>query len=94
MTGPGAGKTSGPLSDDRTGDARPAAASTVRETPDTSQPENPSGFTAELRALCLERCAAYGDPACWRLPSLVTPCEPITPCAECLAGKPVNYEDL
>lgn len=34
----GAGKIGGPLSDDRTGDARPAAASTVRENPDTSQP--------------------------------------------------------
>jgi len=45
---------------------------------------NPEGFTPELRAACRERCAAVGDPPCWRLPELVDPCEHITPCADCL----------
>lgn len=46
--------------------------------------QNPSGFTDKLRAICAERCADVGDPPCWRLPSLCEPCEPITPCPECI----------
>lgn len=46
---------------------------------------NPEGFTAELERICAERCAEFGDPACWRLPELVEPCEHVTPCDECLA---------
>ena len=45
---------------------------------------NPAGFTDQLRALCRETCAEFGEPPCWELPDLVEPCEHITPCAECL----------
>lgn len=51
--------------------------------------ENPSGFTDAMKARCAEECAQYGDPPCWKLPELVEPCEHITPCEDCLAGKPV-----
>ena len=50
-----------------------------------SERDNPTGFTAELLDICAERCAQFGDPACWRLPDLTDPCDHITPCAECLA---------
>jgi len=46
--------------------------------------DNPSGFTPRLRDLCADRCAEFGEPPCWRLPSLSQPCEHITPCAECI----------
>lgn len=46
--------------------------------------DNPTGFTPELLEACQERCASVGDPACWRLPELVEPCEHITPCQECM----------
>jgi len=47
--------------------------------------DNPQGFTDQLERICSERCAEFGDQACWRLPELVDPCEQVTPCAECLA---------
>jgi hypothetical protein len=47
--------------------------------------DNPQGFNAELERICQGRCGEFGEPACWRLPDLVEPCETITPCAECLA---------
>ena len=47
--------------------------------------ENPQGFTDELRNICADTCAEFGDPPCWKLPALVSPCEHITPCKECLA---------
>ncbi len=46
---------------------------------------NPEGFSAAIEAICERRCASMGDPACWKLPDLVEPCEHITPCPECLA---------
>jgi hypothetical protein len=46
---------------------------------------NPEGFNARLKELCADRCADCGDPPCYMLPELVSPCEHITPCAECLA---------
>ena len=46
---------------------------------------NPVGFTPELEAICSDICGDMGEPACWRLPKLVQPCEIITPCAQCLA---------
>lgn len=48
--------------------------------------ENPQGFTPELKTLCRDTCAEFGDPPCWKLPELVQPCELIKPCAECLAA--------
>ena len=48
---------------------------------------NPQGFTKELKAICRENCAMIGDPPCWELPELSQPCEHITPCSDCLAGK-------
>ena len=47
--------------------------------------DNPEGFTNEIEVICERRCAEIGDTACWLLPSLVEPCEHITPCAECLS---------
>ncbi len=46
---------------------------------------NPEGFTDLHKQVCEERCAAIGDPACWRLPDMTEPCEHITPCTECQA---------
>ena len=46
---------------------------------------NPEGFTPALESACRERCAEFGEPPCWRLPELVSPCEHITPCDECRA---------
>lgn len=55
-------------------------------------------FTPQVRALCLNRCAAYGDPPCWKLPDLMDRCceQPmhITPCADCFAGKAVDLGAL
>lgn len=47
--------------------------------------DNPEGFTPELERICEDTCAEFGDPACWRLPDVVEPCEHNTPCDECLA---------
>ncbi|MBF9050608.1 hypothetical protein GTF97_08175 [Roseobacter sp. HKCCD8767] len=46
---------------------------------------NPIGFDDRLLAICAAACAEFGDPPCWQLPDLVDPCEPIAPCANCLA---------
>ena len=51
---------------------------------------NPEGFTDMLREMCEDRCAQYGEPACWRLPEIIEPCEHITPCEECLCGAPIE----
>ncbi len=51
---------------------------------------NPEGFTEELRQMCRDRCAQYGEPPCWELPDLVSPCEHITPCAACKNGDPIE----
>ena len=45
---------------------------------------NPAGFTVRIQQICEDRCAEVGDPACWRLPDMVEPCEHITPCEECI----------
>ena len=47
---------------------------------------NPEGFTDEIKKLCAETCAEFGEPPCWMLPDLVEPCEHITPCADCAAA--------
>lgn len=63
----------------------------------TDTPHKAEGFTPQIRALCLERCAAYGDPPCWRLPDLIDLREPshlFEPCTDCLTGKAVSYEVL
>lgn len=46
--------------------------------------QNPQGFTPELEEICEGICGDLGEPACWRLPSMIEPCEHITPCPECL----------
>lgn len=48
---------------------------------------NPSDFTPELEQICRERSAEYGEPPCYELPKLVSPCEHITPCDDCLADQ-------
>lgn len=59
--------------------------------PDPSPPTpngggpNPAEFNDALRAICQDTCAAFGEPACWRLPDLVDPCDQVTPCEACLA---------
>jgi hypothetical protein len=53
---------------------------------------NPQGFTDRLEDICETRCAEVGDPACWRLPALVEPCEHISPCADCLADRVKELE--
>lgn len=50
----------------------------------------PNGFTPKLRALCQDRCAGYGKPPCWRLHELAEGSEPVSPCEDCVAGKPVG----
>lgn len=52
--------------------------------------QNPQGFTPELMTVCQGTCGDFGEPPCWELPSLVDPCELITPCAECLASIPMT----
>ena len=42
------------------------------------------GFTPAIKSICLETCAAMGEPPCWRAPELVQPCEEVTPCQECI----------
>lgn len=59
----------------------PPACSVTEEKPR----ENPDGFDDQLREICREDCAEFGDPPCWMLPELVQPCEHITPCDGCLA---------
>ena len=54
---------------------------------ETARAANPEGFTPELMALCRDTCAEFGEPPCWQLPELSQPCELITPCEDCLAGK-------
>lgn len=48
-------------------------------------PDNPQGFTEELKRICQGRCGDMGEPACWELPQMVEPCELITPCDDCLS---------
>lgn len=40
-----------------------------------------------LKKSCAGRCAKYGEPPCWKLPMLVSPCPDIVPCDECLADE-------
>jgi len=51
------------------------------------------GFTAEIRLRCHDRCALYGDPACYRMPELCDPSElPMTvmPCEDCIHDRPIG----
>lgn len=45
---------------------------------------NPDGFTSLLKQICGNIRSNFGDPPCWQLPEMVSPCEQITPCDECL----------
>jgi hypothetical protein len=52
-------------------------------------------WTDGTRALCADRCAAHGDPACWRLPELAArpvgaPAPDVQPCRDCLVGRQVG----
>ena len=50
----------------------------------------PPGFEdADLRSICEGRCGDFGDPPCWRLPSLSSDCraDEMGPCAECLRDR-------
>ncbi len=62
-----------------------------QRSPEGTVMPSPAGFTNELRELCRERCAQYGEPPCWTLPDIVEPCEHITPCEDCLNGAPIEH---
>ena len=46
-------------------------------------------WTEELREICRDACAEYGDPPCWRLPELTSHAagQTFEPCKECLAAR-------
>lgn len=52
----------------------------------------PTPWTDALRDRCADRCADFGEPACWRLPELSSDAAGlvILPCEECVAGTQVE----
>ena len=51
------------------------------------------GFDDELREICRESCAEFGDPPCWKLPDMTSDCDGkvIRPCDQCFMSLNVKH---